>query len=189
MRTEACRQFGFSRMMRATMDRDSSYDGKFWVGVKSTGIYCLPSCKAKKPLPKNILFFATREEALKAGLRGCKRCKSEKFPDVEPSWLKTVIFQMKTDLSRKLDEKKLSSSAGVDISTIRRYFKAHFNITVMAYHRKLRLQRAKEMLKNGASYLDAAYECGYESASGFRSSFIKEFGETPGGIYGRKNNL
>jgi AraC family transcriptional regulator of adaptative response / DNA-3-methyladenine glycosylase II len=79
-------------MIEAMRRNDASYDGRFYVGVHSTGIYCLPSCKAKLPLLKNIVFYKTREEAIAAGLRGCKRCKSEQFPDVLPDWLKSAVI-------------------------------------------------------------------------------------------------
>ena len=166
-------------MMKATMTRDSAFDGIFYVGVKTTGIYCLPSCKAKKPFPKNIVFFKNREDAKKAGLRGCNRCKSESFPDVEPKWFKSVVIYLQNERSRKASEKRLTAFAGVNISTIRRHFKNRFNTTVMAFHRRLRLERAKEILKNGSGYLDAAFDCGYESLSGFRNAFIKVFGNPP----------
>ena len=77
-------------MVKAMLTNDSKYNGQFYVGVHSTGIYCLPSCKAKKPKLENVVFYPTREEAIAAGLRGCKRCKSEKFPDVLPEWLHSV---------------------------------------------------------------------------------------------------
>ena len=84
-------KFTEEEMTRARLARDASYDGKFFVCVKTTKIYCLPSCKAKSPFQKNVIFLATREEAVAAGFRGCKRCESEFFPITQPPWLDSVI--------------------------------------------------------------------------------------------------
>ena len=106
------------RMVTAITDCDSHYDGKFYAGVITTGIYCLPSCKAKLPNLENIVFFNTREEAIAFGLRGCKRCKSELFPNVLPNWLPTVINQMKNNPNGKLDEDKLTGMSGTESSAL-----------------------------------------------------------------------
>ena len=170
------------RMVTAITDCDSHYDGKFYAGVITTGIYCLPSCKAKLPNIENVVFFNTREEAIAFGLRGCKRCKSELFPNVLPNWLPTVINQMKNNPNGKLDEDKLTGMSGTDISTIRRYFKDHVGMSPMAFHRKLRLEHAKKLIQSGDDYFSAGYDIGYESSSGFREAFKKEFGTSPGSL-------
>ena len=95
----------YEEMLEATRKNDTAYDGKFYVGVLSTGIYCLPSCKAKLPLIKNIVFFKTRDEAISAGLRGCKRCKSEYYPNVAPSWLDDVVTFMRKETNNKFRHK------------------------------------------------------------------------------------
>jgi AraC family transcriptional regulator of adaptative response/methylated-DNA-[protein]-cysteine methyltransferase len=173
-------------MVEAMTQNDATYDGKFYVGVHSTGIYCLPSCKAKKPKLKNVVFYPTREEAIAAGLRGCKRCKSEKFPDVLPTWLHTVLGFMRENRTERLNEGKLIQMAGVDISTIRRYFKTHLGMTPLVFHRRSRLDYARQLIESGYDYLSAAYECGYESASGFREAFTRQFGKPPGRFYAKQ---
>jgi AraC family transcriptional regulator of adaptative response/methylated-DNA-[protein]-cysteine methyltransferase len=182
------KQLTREEMLRAFRMNDASYDGKFYIGVKTTGIFCLPSCRAKLPLVENITFFANREEAIAGGFRGCLRCRAESYPDVLPPWLKDVLTLMADRLTGKIDEHELVELAGVDISTIRRYFRNHLKTTPMAYHRKLRLAHAKLMLKNGADYLTVAYECGFESASGFRDAFIREYGLPPGGYNAERSN-
>lgn len=162
---------------------DSSYNGRFYVGVTSTKIYCLPSCKAKLPLLKNVTFFNSREEAIAFGLRGCKRCLSETYPDILPTWVKPLLVYMKDNYNEKLNSEKLMRITGVEISTIRRYFKEHHSTTPMAFHRRLRLNYAMSLICNGRSYLDAAFETGWESSSGFREAFKKQFGQTPGSFY------
>lgn len=175
-------------MIKAFQNNDSSYDGKFYVGVHSTGIYCLPSCKAKLPKLENISFYVSREEAIAAGLRGCKRCKSERYPDVLPRWLHDVLNFMKENRYVRLTETKLARMTEVDISTVRRYFKNHLGLTPLAFHRKLRLAHAKNLIDSGQGYLKAAYECGYESASGFRDAFSRQFGYPPGRLYAKRQN-
>ena len=170
-------------MIQAMTANDSSYNGKFYVGVTSTKIYCLPSCRAKLPLLKNVTFFNTREEAIAFGLRGCKRCFSDSYPDVLPKWVKPLIVYIKDNYKKKLSEDSLMKITGVDISTIRRYFKQHHNTTPLAFHRRLRLNYALSLINSGASYLDAAFETGRESSSGFREAFKKQFGQTPGSFY------
>lgn len=172
------------RMVNAMRANDSSFDGRFYVGVLSTGIYCLPSCRARLPQLKNVRFFATREEAIASGLRGCKRCKSAQFPDVLPTWLHQVIAYMRGNRTERLDEKRLMALTGVNISTVRRYFKTHLHMTPLAFHRRMRLTYARERIEAGLDYLNAAYECGYESASGFRDAFVRQFGVPPGRING-----
>jgi len=179
-------KLSLKQMVEAMIKRDSTYDGKFYVGVHSTGIYCLPSCKAKKPQLKNVIFYSTREEAIAVGLRGCKRCKSEQYPDVLPMWLQSVLKFMRENRTERLNEGKLIQMAGVDISTIRRYFKTHLGMTPLAFHRRLRLNHARWLIESGYSYLSAAYECGYESASGFREAFVRQFDKPPGRFYAKQ---
>ena len=181
-------RLSYQKMVDAMTRNDAAYDGRFYVGVLSTGIYCVPSCKAKLPKLENVEFYATREEAIAAGLRGCKRCKSERFPDVLPEWLHNVLKYMRENRTEKLNEEKLIRMTGVDISTVRRYFKNHLGLTPLAFHRRLRLNHARRLIESGCDYLNAAYECGYESASGFRDAFIRQFGQPPGRFYAQQSD-
>ena len=173
----------YDEMVNAMRTSDAAYDGRFYVGVHSTRIYCLPSCPAKLPLLKNVSFYLTREEAIAAGLRGCKRCKSQNYPDTLPAWLDSVLGYMTDHQTERLNETKLMQMTGVDISTVRRYFKNQLQTTPLAFHRKLRLDHARRLIESGSDYLNAAFECGYESSSGFREAFMRQFGHTPGRIY------
>jgi len=177
-------KLNYSTMFEAFKKCDSSFDGKFYVTVRSTGIYCLPSCKARLPHEKNINFVSSRDEAVKLGFRGCLRCKSELYPDVNPRWLKDIKYHLDNAVDKKIAEKELVHIAKVDISTIRRYFKYQYKLTPLSYHRKKRLQYAKKLIYNGTDYINAAYESGFESVSGFRDAFFKEFEQTPGEING-----
>jgi len=167
-------------MLEATLNRNAAYDGELFVGVRTTKIYCLPSCKAKKPFIKNIIFFKTREEAITAEFRGCKRCKSKFFPHIAPEWLEPVMTYIKKSKQTKINEIELAKVAGVNITTIRRYFKSHFQITPIAYYRRLRLTNVKKMIVEGKNCSIASYRSGFKSISGFRDVFIKEHGSPPG---------
>ena len=177
-------KLNYDIMFQAFKNCDSSFDGTFYVTVKTTGIYCLPSCKARLPHEKNIGFVSTREEAIESGFRGCLRCKSELYPDVNPKWLKEIKNYLDNAIDKKVDEKELVQMAEVDITTIRRYFKFQYKYTPLSYHRKKRLQYAKTLIHKGTNYINAAYETGFESVSGFRDAFYKEFAQTPGEING-----
>ena len=177
------KKLSYEEMVRARVRRDASYNGHFYVGVQTMKIFCLPSCKAKLALEKNMVFFSTREEAIAAGYRSCKRCKPDIFPNIKPYWLDRLLHYMKRNVSQKINEKTLVRIAGVDISTIRRNFKLHYRLTPMAYHRKLRLAYAKELIRRGMNHKELPSHCGFKSSSGFRAAFSKEFGQSPGKKY------
>ncbi len=172
-------------MVAAMRANDESYNGRFYVGVHSTGIFCLPSCPARLPKIQNVRFYPSREAAMATGLRACLRCHPERFPHLLPEWLDRIIEHMRAHPDQRLDESALAERAGVDISTVRRYFRRHRHTTPLAFHRRLRMMHARELIESGTDYLNAAYECGYESASGFRDAFVREFGTTPGSIHVR----
>lgn len=163
-------------------NNDPSFDGQFYLGVLSTKIYCLPSCKAKMPLRKNVRFYVEREKAINDGLRGCLRCKSEFYPTTQPTWLQPIIDFIEKNKDRKIEDDELELIADVNISTIRRYFKIYQQSTLGDHQRKVRLEYAKLLIKQGTSILDIPYMTGFSSLSGFRSAFKKEFGKNPGEI-------
>ena len=178
------KKLSYDEMVAVMRTNDARYDGEFYVCVRTTGIYCLPSCKAKLPMLKNVVFLRTREEAIEAGFRGCKRCRSEFYPDVSPPWAETALAFLRKGVHYKIREQQLADHIGVDISTIRRYFKSYMETTPMAYHRKMRLEYAHSLIKTGTDYLTAAFEAGFESSSGFRDAFVKQYGCSPGRING-----
>lgn len=171
-----------TQMLEATFERDSTFDGVFYFGVKTTGIYCLPSCKSRKPLEENVIFFHTKEQAINAGFRGCLRCNSEKFPETKPQWYFKLKELLEKEIYRKITEDELIKIAKVDISTIRRCFKSYHNVTPLKYHRKIRLNHAYQSLKAGDDIINVSHKFGFKSSSGFREAFNKEFGYSPSKI-------
>ncbi|MFX0115260.1 MAG: Ada metal-binding domain-containing protein [Candidatus Hodarchaeota archaeon] len=167
-------------MLKARLTRDATYDGKFYIGVRTMKIFCIPSCKAKIPRKENMVFFSDREEAIIAGYRGCQRCKAAQYPNIAPTWLEDILTLMGREVNRKIPETELAQIAKADITTIRRYFKSHFQLTPIAFHRKLRLKHAKMMIEKGIDCPTAASKCGFKSYSGFRDAFVREYGLLPG---------
>jgi AraC family transcriptional regulator of adaptative response/methylated-DNA-[protein]-cysteine methyltransferase len=164
-------------MLRAFNERDPASEGIFIVGVRTTGIFCRPTCKARKPLAKNVEFFPDATEALHAGLRPCKLCRpmNEVRP---PALVEKLRDAIERAPERRLLDKDLSS-LGVDPSTARRQFKRHYGMTFQAYHRARRMGLALKEVKSGAKVIDAQLGSGFDSASGFRDAFVRIFGEPP----------
>ncbi len=161
-------------MYRALVNRDPSFEGIFFVGVRTTGIFCRPTCTAKKPARENVDFFATPNEALHGGYRPCLRCHPMD-PDKRPPKL---IERLRVEVERapggRLTDKELTAMA-IDPSTARRQFKRHYGMTFQAYHRARRL--GVDEARNGS---------GFESASGFREAFTRVFGDSPTAVKSRE---
>src|SRR2546428_4672672 len=165
-------------MYRALVDRDSSFEGIFFVGVRTTGIFCRPTCTAKKPARENVDFFATPSEALHGGYRPCLRCQPMD-PDKRPPKL---IERLRAEIERapdgRLTDKELAALS-IDPSTARRQFKRHYGMTFQAYHRARRLGLALREVHRGGRVDEAQNGSGFESASGFRDAFTRIFGAPP----------
>jgi AraC family transcriptional regulator of adaptative response/methylated-DNA-[protein]-cysteine methyltransferase len=168
-----------TEMERAFFDSDASYDGIFVTGVRTTGIFCRPSCRARKPLPANIEFFAGVKEALFAGYRPCKRCDPATPPGTAPDWVKTLLNTVDADPNRRLHDEDLRE-LGVEPARARRYFLEHYGMTFHAYCRGRRLSGALRQLRSGDSLDDVALGTGWDSHSGFREAFTRTFGTAPG---------
>jgi AraC family transcriptional regulator of adaptative response/methylated-DNA-[protein]-cysteine methyltransferase len=165
-------------MYRALVNRDSGFEGIFFVAVRTTGIFCRPTCTAKKPARENVDFFATSNEALESGYRPCLRCHPMDPNQRQPN----LIDRLRTEVERapggRLTDKELAALA-IDPSTARRQFKRHFGMTFQAYHRARRMGLALSAVRKGSRVDKARNGSGFESESGFREAFAKIFGEPP----------
>src|SRR5438445_6419459 len=112
-------------MERAVQASDASYDGVFCVGVRTTGIFCRPSCPARKPLPRNREYFATAKEALFAGYRPCKRCRPMESAGRPPDWVLRLLAQVELNPAGRLRGADLRRLA-IDPARARRYFNQHY---------------------------------------------------------------
>src|SRR5262245_17857740 len=166
-------------MQKAYLNRDESYDGVFYLAVRTTGVFCRPSCPARKPLPKNVTYFPTTREALFAGFRPCKRCRPMDANGKPPEWVNKLLAKVDEDSSRRLTDGDIRK-LGVDSARARRYFLKHHGMTFQAYCRARRMGTALDQIRRGADLDEVALGNGYDSHSGFREAFMHTFGKSPG---------
>lgn len=166
-------------MYRALCDRDVSYEGVFFAGIRTTGIFCRPTCTARTPRCENVEYFGSTREALLAGYRACKRCHPLEPNGATPDWLRPLTDAIEEDPTRRWKDADLREM-GLDPSRVRRWFQANHGMTFHAYHRSRRLGLALGKMQNGDDVTRAAYDHGFESLSGFRDAFRKTFADTPG---------
>jgi AraC family transcriptional regulator of adaptative response/methylated-DNA-[protein]-cysteine methyltransferase len=166
-------------MERAYLEKDESYDGIFFLAVRTTGIFCRPSCSARKPLPENVEYFATTKEALFAGYRPCKRCHPLEVNGALPAWADQLLHDIEESPTLRIKDADLEER-GLNPATVRRFFEKRFGMTFQAYARARRLGKAFEAIRHGGDLDDAALDYGFESFSGFREAFGKLFGQPPG---------
>ena len=168
-----------TEMERAFLNGDAAYDGIFFTGVKTTGIFCRPSCPARKPLPQNVEFFATAREALFGGYRPCKRCRPLDTNGQAPEWVEQLLAHVDAAPAERVTDADLRE-IGVDPARARRYFLKYHGMTFNAFCRSRRLGDALKQIREGADLDEVALDHGYESNSGFREAFSKLFGKAPG---------
>jgi AraC family transcriptional regulator of adaptative response/methylated-DNA-[protein]-cysteine methyltransferase len=168
-----------NEMERAVTESDASYDGIFFVAVRTTGIFCRPSCPARKPLPRNREYFATAQEALFSGYRPCKRCRPLNTDGRPPEWVARLLAEVERDPAVRWRDADLRA-LDVDPARARRWFRKHYGMTFQAYCRGRRMNEAFQKIRNGVEIDDVALGHGYESHSGFREAFTRTFGRPPG---------
>lgn len=169
---------GKEELYRALLERDSRYEGICLVAVKTTGVFCRPTCPAKKPKPENVEFFGTAREALLRGYRPCKRCTPMVPKGGHPEWLSPLMEEVaRTECPRMTDARL--RERGLEPARVRRWFRENHGLTFQAYLRALRLGRAFGQLQQGETVLGVALDAGYDSLSGFADSFRKATGHAP----------
>jgi len=163
---------------KALLEKNPEYDGVFYVGVKTTGVFCHATCPAKKPKFENCEFFETAKEALLASFRPCKRCNPLHPPHQTSPVIEKLIKIVEENPAKRWKDQDFRKM-GIDESTARRQFKKRFGMTFVEYSRNRRMGLAMQHIKSGHTIIDAQLESGYESASGFRDAFSKILGNTP----------
>lgn len=166
-------------MWQAFRDRDTRYDGIFVVCVSTTGIFCRPSCPARRPLRRNVAFLPTSREALFAGYRPCLRCRPLEPPGTVPGWLRPLLEAVDAEPSRRWRDRDLRAR-GLDPDRVRRWFKRNHGMTFHAYERARRVGRALHHLSNGGSVTRTAFQSGWDSLSAFQDAVRQLTGHTPG---------
>lgn len=164
------------------LQRDRAYDGKFLTGVLTTGIYCLPSCPARRPKRENVRFFKTPDEARESGLRPCHRCHPDWFYRGE-EWYET-LFEQTTARVREApgafpDIGTVGTAAGLSRTALNDLFRVHAHESPGAFLRRIRVERVCHLLESGTSTAEAAARAGFESNSAFHQQFVSRTGLTP----------
>lgn len=170
-----------SKYYKALVERDPGFIGIFFVGVKTTGVFCISTCRARKPKPENVEFFTELKEALKFGYRPCKICQPTTTSSQIPEDISGAMEFLKKQPDQKISDYHLLKS-GIRPEKVRRWFKQHYGITFQSYQRMIRINNAYNELRQGINNVtSSAFDSGYESLSGFGYSFKKIMGNTPSG--------
>ena len=166
-------------MLQAFLASDAAYEGVFLTAVRTTGIFCRPSCPARKPKPENVEFFSSAKDALFSGYRPCKRCRPMQANGDAPTWLNDLLAAMEADPNRRWRDADIRE-LGLHPDRVRRWFKQHHRMTFHAYARARRLGRALTRIREGDAVTPVALDSGYESLSGFNDAFRQWFGAPAG---------
>jgi len=171
----------FDRLYGAFRRRDARLDGRVWVGVRSTRIYCLPSCGARKPLRRNVRFYSSRDEAERAGFRPCRVCR----PELEGGrrGAERIVLHRWLDALAEADRPiaELARQNGVSDSRLYRLFRRHLGAGPRSSRAQERLRRACALLRAGERTItDVAYESGFGSLAAFYRWFRRATRSTPG---------
>lgn len=167
-----------SKMYNALVKKDPSYEGIFVAAVKTTGIFCRPTCTARKPKKQNVEFFGSAKEALENGYRPCKICNPLNRPGETPDYIKKLLNQIAENPSQRVKDSDLRNSK-IKPHTIRRWFLKNHGMTFHAYQRMLRINAAFKKIQKGDNVTTTAFDSGYESLSGFNDTFKSVIGATP----------
>ncbi|MDP3148217.1 MAG: methylated-DNA--[protein]-cysteine S-methyltransferase [Ignavibacteria bacterium] len=167
-----------SIMYKALVNKDVSYEGIFYAAIRTTGIFCRPTCTARKPKEENVEFFKTTKEAILKGYRPCKVCNPLEKTGETPGYIKNILEKLNANPSIKIKDWDLTQR-GIEPSKVRRWFLKNHGITFHAYQRMFRINSAFKKIQNGEPVTSVAFDSGYESLSGFNNSFKSIFGVSP----------
>src|ERR1700722_4991697 len=164
--------------------RKGKFDGKFIIGVMTTGIYCLPSCAARPPKPQNVRLFTTEAEAKAAGLRACKRCRPDlyyKGEDENVALFEGLAARVAGKPEEFADASALAKTAGVSLTKLGDLYRDHAHLAPVAWLRRMRVKRAAEELLAGRDKVaEIGFGAGFESESVFHRQFLNQMRMTPG---------
>ncbi|TNJ41457.1 bifunctional transcriptional activator/DNA repair enzyme AdaA [Phaeobacter sp. B1627] len=166
-------------LYKALLARDAAYDGRAYVGVTSTGIFCRLTCPARKPKYENCQFFPTSGACIEAGFRACKRCHPVNAAAGNDPVVRDLLAALERRPAHRWTEADVAAT-GADPSTVRRAFKRQFGMTFLEMARQRRLREGFTTLSAGESVIAAQIDAGFESASAFRTAFARLVGVSPG---------
>jgi AraC family transcriptional regulator of adaptative response/methylated-DNA-[protein]-cysteine methyltransferase len=167
--------------LQAIAARDKSFDGQLLYGVRSTGIYCRPSCPSRRPKPENVEFYFSCDSAEQAGYRACRRCKprEQNFSAADVEMVRRVCEHISQNLEGTLTLEVLSRQLGMSVFQLHRAFRRVMGISPREYAEARRLAVLKSALRFGVPVTDAIYQAGYGSSSRVYERSDKHLGMTP----------
>jgi AraC family transcriptional regulator of adaptative response / methylphosphotriester-DNA alkyltransferase methyltransferase len=162
----------FEEMWEKIIACDRKYDGLFFTAVKTTKIYCRPSCRSRKPKKVNVEFYNDINEVEKAGYRPCKRCQPESDHSPHIGLVKKAVAFLVSHYKQKLELQDIANHVGVSSFYLERLFKQETSETPRTYLEKIRVDKAAHLLKNtDRTNLEICYEVGFQSPSNFYKVF------------------
>ncbi|TAE23143.1 MAG: methylated-DNA--[protein]-cysteine S-methyltransferase [Candidatus Kapaibacterium sp.] len=175
----------YDALWRAVLAKDRRYDGVFWFAVKTTGIYCRPSCSSRTPLEQNVAYFLSPEEAHKHGFRACKRCSPDQigFPDANLELVQKICAFIARQITENPDESVSLEAIGAEVALrgdhAQRTFTSVLGISPKEFADAFRLNRFKSLVKSSATVAEAMHEAGYGSSSRLYEKADVMLGMTP----------
>ena len=162
----------------ALLKRNSEFVGIFYAGVKTTSVFCISTCRARKPKRENVEFFSSFKVALDHGYRPCKICRPTENANVPPMAIEAAIELVRSDLKQRVTDQMLREQ-GISPAVVRRWFKRNYGMTYHTFQRMYRINNAYRELKSGKRTTDTAFDSGYDSLSGFGYTFKALTGSAP----------
>jgi methylphosphotriester-DNA--protein-cysteine methyltransferase len=164
---------------QAVVNRDRGRDGHFVFAVSTTGIYCRPSCPARRPRPENVSFFANPAAAERAGYRACRRCRPKAVASPQEELVARAMSWLDAHIEERVTLPRLAAALSVSPGHVQRTFTRVTGISPRAYAAARRLELAKTRLRNGADVTSALHASGYGSSSRFYAQARASLGMTP----------
>ncbi len=168
-------------MWQAVMERNKALDGKFVYAVKTTKVYCRPTCPSRRPNHENVEFFDAPEAAKRKGYRACARCK----PDAGVTKAEELVMKVREYIEENLGSEKslkletIAKSVGASPFHLQKVFKSQVGLSPRQYAEELKLRNVKQQLKSGRDVTSAVYEAGYSSSSRLYERSTQNLGMTP----------
>jgi AraC family transcriptional regulator, regulatory protein of adaptative response / DNA-3-methyladenine glycosylase II len=180
------------QMYQAFCASDVNANGRFFTGVLTTGIYCLPSCRARKPRPENVRFYESAGLALADGFRACRKCHPDDFArGIDPliEQIESLAAEVRNDPAAFPDVRSLVTRSGYGPTRLFELFRLRFDMTPAEFLLRTRIETAKHLLETTAlTVTDVAYASGFRSLSVFHDNFKRRTGLTPA-CYRRETQL
>ena len=168
-----------AKFWQATLQRDPRADGKFVFAVRSTHIYCRPTCPARRPLRQNAVFFRTMQEAEQHGYRPCRRCRPQEQREAITLVARAAKLFAAASEEETIRLHSIAAKLNTSTARLRRAFHRMTGLSPREFAHAARLEKFKKMLRDGAEITDALYACGYGSPSRIYEKTNAQLGMTP----------